>query len=226
MIRRWPSLILPCALALAVQACGYGLFQTARTVPRGEYRFMVAGAFQGNELIEERGVTPFNFAPQVDMRIGVADRVDLGVGLLLGPGLLVDAKANVMPPGHDLAVSISAGLGGAWDMGQVSAWLLHVPVNVIASYTFGGKLTPYAAVGYGFFWIFGRQLSNPDPNAAYVARGGWGDGVMRLTAGLEWRIRGRFAVLVEYSYLPAVVDDPGDNFAFVDNHVAGFGARF
>jgi len=222
--RASPVLLLACALA--VQGCGYGLFQTARTVPRGEYHFMVAGAFQGNELIRERGVTMYNYAPQVDMRIGVADRVDLGVGLLLGPGLRVDAKVNVLPPGHAAAVSFSAGLGGALDMGQTSAWLLHVPVNVLASYTFHGRLTPYAAVGYGFYWIFGRTLSSTDPNAVYADRGGWGDGVLRLTAGLEWRIRGRFALLVEYSFLPAVVDDPGDNFAFMDNHVAGFGARF
>jgi hypothetical protein len=79
---------------------------------------------------------------------------------------------------------------------------------------------------YGFYWIFGRELEYRDPKKVYAERGGYGDGVARITAGLEWELSQRFGLLVEYDLLIPLIDDPGDNFAFVTNHMAGIGVRF
>jgi hypothetical protein len=88
----------------------------------------------------------------------------------------------------------------------------------------------HVGLGYGFYWIFDRSLSfdprEENPGSRPAERVGYGDGVLRLTVGLEWMLNARLGFLVEYSYLAAVVDDPGDNFAFVDNHLAGLGLRF
>jgi hypothetical protein len=223
-VSRAPAISL--LVAALAPGCGLGLYQTARTTPRGKVDVAVAGAFQYNDLVPRRGVTPFNFPTQVNVRVGVHDRVDLGATVLMAGGLLVDAKVNVAPPGRALALSVLAGVGAAADWGEEGASTLHLPVTLIASWTFLDVLTPYVGLGYGFWWFFGRPVSEPDPSATYAQRAGHGDGVLRLTAGLEWLVGGGFGILVEYSYLPVVVDDPGDNFAFRDNHLVGFGLRF
>jgi opacity protein-like surface antigen len=214
-------------LALVLMGAGYGQFQSAHTTAAKKVSVGLGVSFQGNPRnIEAQGVTPYNFPFHADLRVGVHEHVDVGATLFLLAGLVADTKVNLLPPDSSFALAVRAGLGAAADIGEPGAWILHLPVSAIASYTFLDRLSPYVGLGYGFHWIFGRPLSEPDPSATYAERRGHGDGVLHVTVGLEWRIRGRVAVVLEYSFLPAVVDDPGDNYSFGDNHMVGLAARF
>ena len=217
--------------------CGYGQFQTARTTPKGKARVMMAQGVQFNENTKEqtyRGFSVFNLPPQMDLRVGVSDRVDVGAKLLMISGLLLDTKVNLMPPSHNFALALTGGVGVAIDTGSIgdgydgTAWLLNLPIGLIASYRIGGWFSPYFGATYGFYWIFGRSLSYElyNSDSDYAAREGYGDGLLRLTAGAELATRKHVAFLVEYSFFWALVDDPGDNFAFVNNHLFGIGIAF
>ena len=61
---------------------------------------------------------------------------------------------------------------------------------------------------------------------SYMVDQSHGDGVLTVTAGLELFSRSPTRLLVEYSYFRPVLDDPGDGFAFADNHVFQVGLRF
>jgi hypothetical protein len=213
----------------ALAACGVGVLQTAKTTPGGKLRLTPAVGVIVNESIEERGFTPANVAPNLAFRAGVADRVDIGLSQLMILGLMADAKVNVMPPQWDFALAFCGGLGfavDAWNVKDSVPWVLHVPVSLMASYTIKDRVTPYVSAGYSIFWIFGYSVDE-DPNKEYAAREGYGDGVLRLTGGIEIALgpRRRFAILAEYSYWRPVVDDPGDFYSFVENHIALVGMR-
>ena len=91
-------------------------------------------------------------------------------------------------------------------------------------------MSPYFGIGYSFFWIFGRddhEIPPPDdPDTTYASRKGCGDGVVRFTVGTEFRFNVRFGLLLEYSFWLPVVDDPGDFYTFIPNHMGGFGFVF
>jgi len=225
-IRRLSLLLL-----IFIAGCGYGQFQTARTIPAGEVNFTVAQLYVGNENIEKReGVAMANFPQQVDMRIGLSDQLDLGVKFFFFFGLLADVKINFMPRDQDFALALHGGMGGAWVdplLETSRPWVLHVPAGVIASYRFLNQLSPYLGLDYGFYWILGRKVYyHLDPGERFADRKGHGDGVMRFTLGLEWMLSDGFGLLVEYDVMVPVIDDPGDNFAFTTNHIVGIGIRF
>jgi hypothetical protein len=96
-----------------------------------------------------------------------------------------------------------------------SGFVLHVPVTLTASAALLPWLTPYVAVGYGTYWIFGR--GPPDLATNYAPRTGTGDGLLMLHVGVELaRASGR-ALMLEYTYARPVVDDPGDFYGFGTN---------
>jgi opacity protein-like surface antigen len=218
------GLLFACLVAALAAGCGAGLYQTAETLPPGEVRVVLGGAFVGNELVEQRGVKIYNFQPDLSVRVGVADGVDVGLSSFMLGGLLADVKWRFLPADWNFALALRGGFAAGFDVDQPDReWFLHVPIGLIASYRFD-FVTPYVSLGYGFFWIFGRALENgPAPGVEVVGRKGYGDEVLRLTAGVEFRVTERIALYLEYTFMPAVVDDPGDNFAFVDTHIAGIG---
>jgi hypothetical protein len=203
--------------------CGVTRLQTARTVPRGETITTVAASLvhAGDRGFTIQGVpiVPID----VMVRHGATERVDWGVRTFLGLGLLADAKWNLLPPEGRTAVAVSAGLGGARDAG---VGVVHVPVTVTASRTFLPWLTPYLAVGYGAYWIFG--YGEPEPAGSYAPQTWTGDGLLMMHVGVELaRASGR-AVLFEYTYARPLVDDPGDFYGFATNQffsVAFHGGR-
>jgi hypothetical protein len=191
--------------------CGMTHLQTARTVAPGTTVVTLGGSLVHTS---DRGSTIQGVpiaAADVMVRHGVTDHFDFGVRSFVGLGLLADAKWNLLPADRATAVSLSAGAGAASDNGLVA----HVPVTLTASRAFAPWFTPYLAVGYGAYWIFGR--SPPDPYLSYAPRTGTGDGLLMLHAGIELaRASGR-AVLLEYTYALPVVDDPGDFYGFGTN---------
>ncbi|NMC71974.1 MAG: porin family protein [Myxococcales bacterium] len=220
---RRPALALLAAAATA--GCSMGQFQTARTLPAGTVQAGMAVYAAANEMIEERGFHPLaNIQYHVEMRLGVHERVDVGAQWFGAGGAKVDVKVNVMPPDDDFALAVQTGLGGAHSLNDDS-YFLHLPINLLASYRFPHGISPYLGFGYGFYWVMDRQLEEPAPGDE-LPRDGWGDGVLRTTAGVEFEIDELVALLVEYDFLTQVVDDRGDRFAFVDSHLAGLAVRF
>jgi hypothetical protein len=227
-------LLIAFGVALMVSHCGYGNFQTAKTVPKGSYRITSAQQFQGNEDLDERGVAATNFPPELMVRVGVTDRLDLGASVLMMGGLLIDAKVNVFPRMDRFALAFGGGIGAALDWGSLDvdemSAVLNLPLKAIVSYRIGAGFSPYFCLGYSFFWIFGRDASDipppEDPNTTYVDRQGYGDGLLRFTVGYEYKFTVRFGLLMEYSFWLPVVDDPGDFYTFIPNHMGGFGFVF
>ncbi|MBN2497217.1 MAG: hypothetical protein JXR96_21670 [Deltaproteobacteria bacterium] len=216
------------ASAALISACGYGQMQTARTTPMGKFAFTPGLSLVVNENVDERGVCLGNVAPQNGLRYGLSDHVDIGVSQFMFIGLLVDAKVNVLPADLDFALALRGGFGAAYDpwgfMEDTTAWVLHVPIYLIASYTIADRFTPYTSFGYSIFWILGQGIER-DPRTTYPEREGYGDGLLRFNGGFEIKIVEMVALLAEYSYWWVVHDDPGDFYSIIDSHVAGVGVK-
>lgn len=204
---------LAVAFVLLVPAgCGVTRLQSARTTPRGETRTTIGGSliYLGDRGFNLEGVRPTPLDLMV--RHGATDRVDWGIRLFFGLGLLGDVKWNLLAPDRATALSVSGGFGAGYD----AAAVLHVPLTVSASHSFRPWFTPYAAVGYGTYWIIG--YGEPMPGVTFTSRSGTGDGLLMLHAGLELsRATGR-ALMLEYSVGLPVVNDPGDRYGFATNH--------
>jgi hypothetical protein len=204
-------LSLAAAVVLAAAGCGVTRLQTARTVPDGETQTTL-----GASLVHlgDRGFSPEGIPAvplELMIRHGAGQRVDWGIRNFFGLGVLGDVKWSLLAPDRPTALSISAGLGAAFDSGAV----LHVPLVLTASHAVRPWLTPYAAVGYGSYWIVG--YGEPRAGVSYAPRRGTGDGLLMLHAGIEFaRASGR-AVLLEYSVALPIVDDPGDFYGFATN---------
>lgn len=223
MIPARTALILV-AVAL-FSGCGVGMLQTARTTPEGELDFFLAAGYMHNEMIEVRGFGLSNLPVNFGARYGVSDHLDIGATVFMGAGLLPDVKYNFLPPDCPLALSLQAGFGAAHDV-FAGASVLHLPFRALVSYeTAGGAITPYAGVSFGLYWIFDYgEVDESTPNLA--PREGHGDGVLTVTAGLEFFSQSPTRLLLEYTYFRPVLNDPGDRFAFADNHIFQAGLRF
>jgi hypothetical protein len=212
----WAAAAAVAALAaIAAAGCGVTRLQTARTVPAGETVTTIgAGAVHS----ATRSQLVSNVPVEIMVRHGAAAQVDWGLRTFGGLGALADVKWNLVPAGDRAALAISAGAGAALDPtpspveGTRVARVVHVPVAVTGSVAVRPWLTPYAAIGYGAYWIF--DYAARDPNVTYAARTGTGDGLLTLHVGVELaRASGR-ALLLEYTRAIPVVNDPGDQFSF------------
>ncbi len=218
------------ATLLPLAGCWTGRLQTARTVPKGHALLILGDGFIYNELIQERkegggAALGFgNFPPHLGIRVGVANRVDVGLVEYNLLGLLADAKVNLLPPSWKLALSLSLGIGGAGDFGwDRKARLLTIPANLAMSYDFlrdsprHPTLTPYVALGWVGHWLWnylvGQEDGGPEtsPNE--------GDHLLQATGGLAIQATKSIWVYIEYDYFHQFHDDPEDRHAFVDNHV-------
>ena len=217
------------AFAFLVSSCGYGQFQTARTLKRGQFKITLADSYQMNNtrnIADVDGVMKFAFFPaNLDFRAGLSDHVDMGVKLFMLTGLLTDVKVNLMKPSNKFALSLGGGIGYAIDFGHDDlVHIINVPVSAIVSYTFLDALTPYFGLTYNIFWILGREAdSNPEPGFEYVAQKGYGDHLLRFSTGAEWVFAKHFGIIGEYSLWVPIINDSGDNFKFVVNHFVGLG---
>lgn len=218
-------LLLPLLLSIFT-GCGVGVLQTAKTTPRGTLDITFGTGYLYNEMVAQRGTSPGNFIQAVNFRTGLTDNLDIGARLFFLTGALVDLKYNLMPKDSPLALSIQGGIGGGYDLlGDDEAGALHVPLNVLLSYPLGRRVTPYMAAGYGFYWIFGRE-PQPRKGVQYAGRAGHGDGLLQLALGVELALTDGFALLLEYDLYKALVDDPGDGYAFSDSHLMQVGFSF
>jgi hypothetical protein len=213
-----PLAALAAVLLASSQGCGLAQLQTPRTVPRGETQTTIA---TGLLHTSDRGVALLGIPlvpVEVMVRHGVTDRVDWGVRNFFGIGVAGDVKWSLLPRERRAAVSLSAGTGLSYDAGV--AW--RVPVTVAASHRVLPWFTPYAAVGYGAYWIFGYGDGH-DPYQSYAPRSWTGDGLLSLHAGVELsRASGR-ALMLEYTHARPIVRDPGDFYEFAVSNLISIG---
>jgi hypothetical protein len=211
-------LALAIGLVLA-SGCGVTRLQSARTTPRGLTRTTIGPSLVhlGDRGFYVEGVPAVPL--DIMVRHGATDRIDWGVRSFFGLGLLGDMKWNLLDPARATALSVSGGLGAAYDAGTV----IHLPLTVSASHSVRPWFTPYAAVGYGTYWIFG--YGDPQPGVSYAGRSWTGDGLLMLHAGIELaRATGR-AFFLEYSVGLPVVSDPGDFYGFATNQFISIAFR-
>jgi opacity protein-like surface antigen len=213
------------AAASGSAGCGWGSLQTARPTPKGALDMTLGAGLVHNETVQRRrdiGESAYavtNFPHMFNARLGLTDRLDVGLKLFHLAGLQLDTKINLLSPTSRFALSVRAGFGGARDLWtKKGAGLVNLPVALHASYDFPCGLTPYVSAGYSMYWIFGRDKEDTD-QVDYVDREGTGDHLVTVNAGLQYRFTKIFAMQVEYNYWAPVVDDPGDFFSFVQNHI-------
>jgi hypothetical protein len=218
------ALLIATLVGALPAGCGLGLLQTARTTPPGTVQVTAGAGYLTNEMGDVQQVDLSSFPPSLGARVGLSPQTDLGLRQLLLAGGLIDLKHNVLDTGQPLALSLQGGIGAAYDLS--SGWLLALPLTLLASYDFAW-LTPYVGLGYLSFWIFGRQPAADIALEQNVGRAGHGDGVLQLTVGLALPLTssGQTALLAEYTLLQPVLDDPGDSYVFVTNHLMSFGVR-
>lgn len=152
-------------------------------------------------------------------------------------GLAADAKLNIMPPEHPFAIAPRLRVGGAdvpesfemqWDSASKgSAWLAEA--GLVASYRLALGMEPYLGVCFGNYWIkqYPRDISSRlEPNQRYTGAEGYGDGMLKLALGFDLTAGETVGVLAEYGFWKTAQNDPGNGFAFVDNHLFTVAARF
>jgi hypothetical protein len=217
------------ALAVSFVGCGYGLHQTAKTQPPGSVSFVNGFSYitNSNLAAQDRigGSSLLRIATDVGpLRAGLSDHVDMGIGFLYGPGVLVDSKFNVLQRVSRLALAPRLGSGfSVNDTRTTTVWM----AGIIASYDFLPALTPYVAGTFANHWI-----KSPQPEATFApgehlaAPTGTGDGLLELSAGLQWRTGPILALTAECGLWLPMQNDPGTFYSFVTSQIVSVGFRF
>jgi hypothetical protein len=225
-------------VACLLSGCGFPLLQTARTVPPGRTQVTIGKTVLSSDLRNRR--EPPSLEPQVAgvsnpilgpleiaLRRGITAQVDVGARLFFGPGLLLDAKLNLLPSRLPVALAIAAGVGGAIGPTEDSpraSYYLGVPVSLLASVDAVSGLRPYAGIGYRGVWMWGSD----DPTLAgtsYTTPDGRGEGLLLSSLGIDLGHADGWGVLLEYGYLAPLWHDPGQGYQFVSTHIIAIGLR-
>ncbi len=169
-----------------------------------------------------RGLGPHSVAPQIGpVRIGVGERVDVGITSFFGFGLRADVKVMLSRATLPFAIAVRAGAGAAWNTDSRSIAAAYA--GGIASYTFG-VVEPFVAVTFMNHWIFGSPApTDPLPaGQTYAPRAGYGDGLLQLALGVRIFASARTSVAFEYARWEPVQNDPGDGYSFIENDILSF----
>jgi hypothetical protein len=222
----------PLAIATLVAplvGCGYGLHQTAKTQAPGAVSLVQGFSYITNSTFAAQNLSGATGLLQLGMdvgplRAGLSDHVDMGIGFLYGPGVLVDSKFNVLRRSGRLALAPRLGSGFAVNGDRTTVmWM----AGLIASYDVLPTLTPYLAGTFANHWI-----KSPQPDATFAPGEhlapptGAGDGLLELTAGVQWRTGPIFAISAEYGLWLPVQNDPGTFYSFVTSQIFSIGLRF
>ena len=213
------------ALAALLGGCAYGMHESARTMAPGRVSGGGAISFVTNTNTAARGgVGASNFGVDLGMaRVGLARRVDVGVGFLYGLGGRADVKVSPLPEAWRFALALRLGGGGA----AIPDNVVMAYVGAIASYDFAFGLTPYLGCTFADHWIYGIDRDPPPPGQTLVRRAGYGDGLLQSALGVRVFTDRKAAVPVsvslEYGLWVPLQDDPGDGFSFIVSHIASLG---
>jgi hypothetical protein len=199
------------ALALtAIAGCpSPNLYGTARTIPVGQIQHTAA--------VETIGVVPRTgngifvpTAPTYQLRLGVADRVDLGFRLGNLSTVGFDAKINLVRGAFDLA--IDPGLQGMYlAIGDAGGSLVYFNLPVVLGFNLSQNFSLIATPGIAYVLGIGYSATSSDYNSDGFAG--------RLGLGANIRVSHSFAIQPEVTalYFPAsegVIFSGGLGFSF------------
>ncbi len=215
--------VLTFASALASTACGFGLFQTARTERPGTVTGHSGTTVVHNAVTRDPERDALAWGVDSGLRLGLADHVDVGLRSFLLSGMQTDLKLNVLSPTDDLALAARVGGGYAARYETYNAL-----AGVIGSYRVLRDLEPYVGVTFSNFWImdYGEPEIPRDSTETYVDRSGTGDGLLKLVIGVQATLSAYTALMLEAGHWIPLNNDPGDFYAFVPTTVFGLGVRF
>jgi hypothetical protein len=210
------------ALAAAMTGgCSFGAFQTAHTQAPATVSITPGVAQVFNRMDDQNGrgaVT--NLGAQLGGRVGLSQRVDVGLGSFLLSGVKADIKVNLLDRHRSLAIAPRLGAGYRWErrVGMLEG-------GAIASYRLADVFEPYLGLTFANHWIEPEPPPGPLPPNV-VGRRGSGDGLLQLNVGFELLLSDHVAWLGEYSHWFPLNDDPGDFYAFVPSNIVGVALRF
>ena len=204
--------------------CSFGTFQTGHTQPPGTVSAVTGGAYVSNRSDDEQGRDiSTNLGAQLGARVGISQRVDVGLGTFMGYGLQTDVKVNLLDPQAKLALSPRLGAGYRHHRREIGM----LEGGAIMSYRLPPHFEPYLGLTFANHWI-GDDSAPPEwplpPNV--VGRKGTGDGLLKLSVGIELLGARHFAVLLEYDHWFPINDDPGDFYRFLPTNIFGVAFRF
>lgn len=189
-------------------------YGTPRTTPKGEISHTVALEGVGVSAKDgATGTTVGGFAPNLptyEIRIGLADWVDLGVRLANLTTLGVDGKLNFVKTKHvDVAAApgfqlfyFSADSGGT--KSTLVGSYFHVPVLVGFNIAEPFSIVLYPGITYGV-----ASSSADSGSGASAAQGSTGL-LLRGGIGFNIRIGKGFAIHPEFAFSRGLEDDQGD----------------
>jgi hypothetical protein len=226
-------------VGLALSGCpNPNTYGTARTTPPGKLSFTVAPealGFRseirtvdaaGNRTTEEiSGVIPV--PPTFQMRLGVADEVDLGFRVNNMASLGFDAKLNFLKGAVDIALdpgvqwyrlSFESGSASGSASQDVNVFYLHGPLLIDFNFNESVSLVLSPGVVYGVASSDAEFISGGEDDVTSVATS---DGVFaRFGVGFDFRLSPRFALHPEVTAMRSFGDDPDLIY------MAGFGFNF
>jgi hypothetical protein len=206
--------------ASLTSGCSFGAFQTAHTQAPSTASVTPGVAQLFNRIDDQQGRgAATNLGAQLGARVGVSQRVDVGLGSFLLSGVKADVKVNLLERHQRLALSPRLGAGYRLER---SVGMLEG--GAIASYRLFDKFEPYLGLTFANHWIEPEPPPGPLPSNV-VGRSGTGDGLLQLNLGVELMLSEHVALLGEYGHWFPLNNDPGDFYTFVPSNIAGVALR-
>ncbi|MBL8680094.1 MAG: hypothetical protein JNK05_13045 [Myxococcales bacterium] len=196
--RAWRALIV-CVACSAVSACASpNLYATARALRRGQVQHTVALEGVG-AVYPEAAYLPS--LPTYQLRVGVAERTDIGVRIANATSLGVDARVELVRGAVDVAVV--PGLQGTYvpfSGGPPGLLYGHVPIVVALHPSDRATLVLTGGVTWGV--TLGRAAVHSNTVSMPVARDATDSGVaLRVGVALAARVHPRLRLFPEVTAL-------------------------
>ena len=193
---RWTRPLTGLALvgALTTGCPSPSIYGTARTIPRGTVQHTLAAEVIGAGVSGSTVVFPT--APTYQLRIGVADNVDLGLrlGNLTMPGM--DVKINLLRGAFDLA--LDPGIQGMFiATSDEGAGFMYLNLPAVLGFNLSRNFSLIATPGFAYAVAFGTTRSSTSSTSATTYNGS--GFIPRLGIGANIRISNAFALQPEFT---------------------------
>lgn len=194
---RWTRPFAGLALvgALTTGCPSPSIYGTARTIPRGTIQHTLAAEVigagaSGNTLV-------FPTAPTYQLRVGVADNVDLGLrlGNLTMPG--ADVKINLLRGAFDLA--IDPGIQGMFiATSDEGVGFMYINLPIVLGFNLSRSFSLIATPGAAYAIAFGSTTSSSGSSTSATSYNGSGF-IPRLGVGANIRVSNAFSIQPEFT---------------------------